>query len=273
MAYVWVSQWVALPIIPEEHMGDTSLDGGFGHSGPFQQQHTHDEAHSVFPNSEASFQPSYPITGNSPFLSQYSTIPPSQQRMDSSRYPHAAGGNSGHTASNFNMGAMTGALPDQPAHSQTGQNFQPQHQGQRRMSNSASTPAVVFQMQQNLQHPHRTAPNYNSQSAHNGFGHGQYSGYGQLPVAQSGGYPQIQQQRMGGMPQQYTGYSPISPQYYYYPGATPGYPTMTFAPNASTQTPIAGRGMPGFQSTLNAEGQDGYLGMDAYPGNGRYFRY
>lgn len=266
MTYVWLQQWVALPIIVEEHMSDASHDSGLAHSGSFQQQYPPDNSHQGFLKPEGPFQVPQSMSGNAPFFSQYSALPNSQQRMDNSRYPYAAGGNSSQAGSNFDMSAVAGALPGYSSQSHTTQTGRPQSSGQPRPS-GASTPAMVYQMQQNLQYPHQSGTNYGSQSGHGGFGHGQYAGYGQSQGAQGGGYPQVQQQRMGAMPQQYPGYSPISPQYYHFPGASSGYPSISFAPGGSIQSPMIGRGMPGVQGSINAEGQDPFLGTDhLYPG-------
>jgi hypothetical protein len=265
MSYVWVQQWVALPVIVEEHMGDTSHDTGLGQSGPLHQQHTQDDSHPSFAKPEGSFQPSRTPSGHTPFFSQYSTLPSSQHRMDNSRYPYAAGGNTSQPGSSLNMSAITSALPDYSSQPQSNTNPQPQYQDQRRLS-GASTPAVVYQMQQNLQYPHQTGTNFGGQTGQSGFGHSQYSGYSPGQGAQGGNYPQLQQHRMGGMSQPYSGYSPISPQYYYYPTPTTAYPSMSFTPGGPMQSSIPGRSMTGTQGSLHAESQEGFLGMEGYPG-------
>jgi hypothetical protein len=69
------------------------------------------------------------------------------------------------------------------------------------------------------------------------------------------------------MPQQYPGFGQLSPQYYYFPGASSGYPSMSYGAGGSVQAQMSARGIPGMQSTMSTDGQDGYLGADAfYPG-------
>ena len=266
MTYVWLQQWVALPVIVEEHMGDTSHNGGLAPSGPFQHQYQLDDSEQGYPKQEGPFQLPRSMSGNSPFYSQYSAFSNPQQRMDNSRFQYAAGGNSSQAGSSFHMGAVASALPDYSSQTQSTQNSRPQSSGQPRAANT-STPAMVYQMQQNLQYPHQSGTNFPSQGGLGGYGHSQFSGYGQSPSSQGGPFPQMQQQRIGGLPQQYTGYSPLSPQYYYFPGASPGYSSMPYGPGASLQSSMIGRGMPGMQASLNNEGQDGYLGAESlYPG-------
>jgi hypothetical protein len=265
MTYVWYQQWVALPVIVEEHMGDTSRDGAFPLSGSFQQQYPTGDPQQGFPKLDSFPQVLQPMSGNAPFYSQYSALPNPQQRMDNSRYPYAAGGTTSQAGSSFNMTAVAGALPDYNSQTQAALNARPQSSGQPRPA-GASTPAMVYQMQQNLQYPHQSALNYGSQSGHGGYGQGQFGTYGQSQGGQGGSFPQMQQQRMGGMPQQYPGYSPVSPQYYYFPGASSGYPPMSFAPGASLQSPMLNRGISGMPG-LGAESQDAFMGADGvYPG-------
>lgn len=202
------------------------------------------------------------MSGNPPFFSQYSALPDSSQRMDNSRFQYAAGGTTSQAGSSFNMNTMASALPDYGSQSQAIPSTRPQSSGQPRPS-STSTPAMVYQMQQNLQYPHQAGANYGSQGGHGGFGHGQYTGYGQTQGAQSGAFPQLQQQRMGGMLQQYQGYSQMSPQYYYFPGATSGYTSMSYGPGNPLQSSMIGRGLPGLQGSVGGEGLDGYLGADS----------
>ncbi|KIW03343.1 hypothetical protein, variant [Verruconis gallopava] len=193
------------------------------------------------------------MSGNTPFFSQLSAIPSVQQRMDSNRYPYAAGGNPGQQPSNFNMSAMSVALPDYSSQPQPNQNPQVQPQGQRRLS-GASTPAVVYQMQQNLQYPHQSNTTYGNQGGQTGFGQAQFPLYGQLQSPHPGGFSQVQPQRLGGLPQHFNGYSQISPQYYYYPGTTPAYHSIPFQPGATLHVPVAARG--GIANVQGATGSD-----------------
>ena len=65
------------------------------------------------------------------------------------------------------------------------------------------------------------------------------------------------------MLQQYQGYSQMSPQYYYFPGATSGYTSMSYGPGNPLQSSMIGRGLPGLQGSVGGEGLDGYLGADS----------
>lgn len=268
MAYFWVQQWVALPVIVEEYMGDTTQDGGHAAPISYHQQFAYDESsYHSHGKPDGSFQPSpgisRPSSGQPPFFAQYNTIPSQQQRSDSSRYQqqqgYAAGGNHNQQGISFNMGGMAGALPDYTA--QTIPNSGPQHPSQRQPG--ASTPAVVYQMQQNLQYPHQAAANYGGHANYGAYCQAQYAGYGQAPSPQSAGYPQFHgQQRSTPGPQQYGQYPPVSPQYYYFPGSTAGYSTGGFIPQAPMQIPMSGRGGP----TSDVGSGEGFMGIEDYHG-------
>jgi hypothetical protein len=231
MAYVWVQQWVALPVIVEEPMGDLAPDSGIG-SGHLPADPSHDDSQISATQFHSSQQSSIPsrLGGNHSFGNQFSSIPSFQQRGDPHRIPSHHGQPSYNPqqlgqqeqqqpGSSFSMGAMAGALPDCSS-GMAGSQFQSgqQPQSQRRLS-GASTPAVVYQLQQNLQYqPATGASGFSNQGAYGGFGQSQYqNGYGQSQTQLPGFnlYPGGQP-RLNTMQQQPPQYQQMSPQYYYY---------------------------------------------------------
>lgn len=275
MAYVWVQQWVALPVIVEEQqMGDVPPDAGIGPSGRLSAE---DEAQlSATQYQQGSqIQPRAP-GANAPFHTQFSTLPSFPQRIEPSRIPsQQAFGSLNPQAgqqqqgSSFNMSAMAGALPD---YGPGGPNptihpSQQQPQPQRRLS-GASTPALVYQLQQNLQYP-QGAPNLTSPTSFGNFPQSQYGGaFGQPPGGhqQSFGPYGSGQQRMGAMQQPFP-YPQLSQQFYFaqgqqlsnypgqggqFPGAYAGRPGQPGLSSLDTRMPSFGE-----SSLSGVEGQSG----------------
>jgi hypothetical protein len=260
MTYVWLQQWVALPVVIEDQMGDTSNNGGFASSRSYQHQSQVNDFQQRYSKPEVSYHSSQNMNGNPPFFSQYSALPTTDQRIDNSRFPYAAGGNLSQAGSSYNMSAIASALPDYTAQAQILQSARPQSSGQSRPP-STSTPAMALQMQQNLQYPHQlNNASYGSQNGHGAFGAGQFTSYSQTTGNAGGPFSQMQQQRVGAIPQQYSGYSPLSPQYYYFPGASSGYPSMQFGTAGALQS--VSRGVPNTQAAIAADSQEAYLTTD-----------
>jgi hypothetical protein len=272
MAFFWVQQWVALPIIVEESMGDVPQDMGSGPLRPGPHEPVHDDSHSSA-QKHSSLPGPPPATSRSssagaPFYSQYSTLPGQPQRVDSGpphqlSNPYNSGVGQTQPAHGFNMSAMGSALPEYGLHaSGNPQNQVPQFTGQR--ISGASTPAVVYQLQQNLQYPHQGSGPFLNPGTFGGYAP-QYQGYHQPPSPQFAGYPQYGpgQQRTGMVTQQFTPYPQVSQQYYY-PGTlgTHGQQLGGFPNQAATfQAPYSlrpGSGGPhdfGPQSGLLSTGQ------------------
>ncbi|KAF1982384.1 hypothetical protein K402DRAFT_415010 [Aulographum hederae CBS 113979] len=209
-------------------MGDAPPSGAHTpddrNQGPPEIAYSQDKTHSgnvQSPHYDPRAQAPY-----TPFSSQYGTIPQIQTN-DPQRYGHpqsaaqyapSPGGGGGA----FNMTGMSGALPDYSG-SSMGHHPQQQQQQPPRVLSGASTPAVVYQLQQNLQFPGAGA-NYASQAGP-ACGYGQpsyptqYAQGAQSPygAAFSPGGP-----RSGGGMQQSFSYGQQAQQYYYYPPAFPG---------------------------------------------------
>lgn len=218
MAFVWVQQWVALPIVLEnQQMGDLPASS-LAPTLDITAAGLHDE------HQASSFRSP---SNNTPFQSQLSSIPLGQGRLDirspaHPMNPHYPGPD--HGASSLNMGAMAGALPEYASLEPSQANAQTQAQ---RPLSGASTSALVYQLQQNLQIPaHGSGP----LPAHSPYGSGLSPGqYQQNFVPNPASHPNYafhpNQQRMPGpsglqapyqnfhQPSQYMYYpSPYSPQ-------------------------------------------------------------
>lgn len=236
MAFVWVQQWIALPVVIEEPMGD--LPSG---SGPQTLDITaaglaHDDLHAHQQQSTSNVRPS---SSNTPFYSQLSSIPQSQLRSDLRSPAHATSPPFAQdpNATSFNMGALTAALPDYGLV----EGSQPQ-QPVRQLS-GASTSALVYQLQQNLQVHGQPS---NALPVQSGYGHAYGAGQFQNnyipthapPHTSYGAFSSNQQRGPGPSPMQgpYQNY-PQQPQYMYYPAPYGGQPFASgFAgPNAQSQ--------------------------------------
>jgi len=262
MAYVWVQQWVALPILVEEQqMGDAPPDAGVRSSSrPLAGD---DTQQTTVPYPQVSQVQSKGPAPIAPFHSQYSSLQSYPQRIDPSRMqspqnfgpinPQAGQQQHGST---FSMAAMVGALPDYgsgPANPA----LQQSHQTQRRLS-GASTPAVVYQLQQSIQYPQGIS-NIPSPPSYGSFPQGQYgafaqpSGANQQPFGAYGSSPQ----RMAAMPQQFQPYHQLSPQQFYFAQGQqiPGYnPQAGQFPAAYVGRPIVS-GLPSSDSRTASFGE------------------
>jgi hypothetical protein len=238
MSFVWVQQWVALPIAIEGQMGDLPPDS---------QSHVMDfTAAGLQRDDQHVPQPStspYKAQDNStPFYSQLSSISQGQYRPDqrSSAQPALYYPSQQNESPAFKMGAMAGALPDYSSdtaslHHQTLQSIP-------RSLSGASTSALVYQLGQNLQMPAHASGNL---PVHPTYG----SGYAANPYQQgflpsqnaSGGvYPAYNPNQSRGanqMQNPYQQYSQTS-QYMYYPspyGNQGQYPAGYVAPGVQGQ--------------------------------------
>jgi hypothetical protein len=213
MAFVWIQQWVPLPIVYEQqHMGDVP-------SGSRPQ--AMDNATTGFArdgNLPASFPaPLKSPDNNAPFYSQLCALPQAQLRQDFRSPTHYQ--SQEHGASPLNMSSMAGALPDFGA----GDDASTSQQTVPRSLSGASTSAVAYQLGQNLQTPGHASGNMPS---HTPYGSGYATGpYQQTFVPQQGSqygpYPPFatNQPRLAGgtlMQVPYQNYQQAS-QYMYYP--------------------------------------------------------
>ncbi|KAF1838640.1 hypothetical protein BDW02DRAFT_576134 [Decorospora gaudefroyi] len=233
MAFVWVQQWVPLPIVYEQNMGDVP---------PGPRPHAMDNATTGSArdgNSSASFSaPLKSPDNNAPFYAQLSALNHGQPRPDfrSPIHPTAHYQAQEHGASAFNMGSMAGALPDFGV----GDDATLYPQPVPRSLSGASTSAVAYQLGQNLQMPNHTSGNIPS---HPSYGPGFTTGLHQQPFmpqqgSQYGAYPSFatNQPRLAGAPSlqaPYQNYQQAS-QYMYYPA--PYGPQGQFNPGYAAQT-------------------------------------
>jgi hypothetical protein len=148
MAFVWIQQWVPLPIVYEQqHMGDVP-------SGSRPQ--AMDNATTGFAQ-DGNLPASFPVPlkspdNNAPFYSQLCAIPQAQLRQDFRSPTHYQ--SQEHGASPLNMSPMVGALPDFGA----GDDASTSQQTVPRSLSGASTSAVAYQLGQNLQMPTHIPP-------------------------------------------------------------------------------------------------------------------
>lgn len=260
MAFLWVQQWVALPVIHEGQMGDIppgsrpqALDNaatGFARGG-----------HQNQPLSSPS--PYKPLDNSAPFHSQLSSLPQNQLRPDFR--PSAQYMPQEHGPSPLNMGSMAGALPDYSS-MEDGQQALP------RSLSGASTSAVVYQLSQNLQAPAHAPGNMPNHSAYGlGYGGNPYS-QNQAYVAspgnpQQGPYqyaPMQSRMHMGpSMQPPYHSY-PHAPQYMYYP--TPYGSQAQFTPSFPAQ---GGQTQAGYdrRGSMDFSHPDPTFGSRMGPGN------
>ncbi|KAL5408148.1 hypothetical protein PMIN04_011511 [Paraphaeosphaeria minitans] len=229
MAFVWVQQWFALPIGIEEPMGDLPLGSGPQPLDITATGIAHDGLESHPQNPLGVQAP----TGNTPFYSQLSSIPQSQLRRDLRSPAHPSGPHypQDHGATSLNMSAMAGSLPEYASID----GAQLQHV-QRQLS-GASTSALVYQLQQNLQ---VHGPASSTLPVHSGYGPGFGPGQFQQTYIPAQGsshsnypFPSNQQRGPGPNPIQppYPNYSQQS-HYLYYPAP---YGTQHFVPGFSAQ--------------------------------------
>lgn len=183
-------------------------------------------------------------SSNTPFYSQLSSIPQGQFHPDlrspahptSPPYP-------AQEQSSLNMGAMAGALPEYaPIDAVQGNPQAPPQHGQRQLS-GASTSALVYQLQQNLQIPGPASASLPTHSPYGpGFGAGQYpQNFVPAQSSQHTNYAAFptNQQRLAGPGSMQTPYQNFAQpsQYLYYPSP--------YGPQAQFQQAFPGQGAQG----------------------------
>lgn len=218
MAYIWVQQWVALPVVHEGQMGDLppgsrpqGLDitaTGFARDG--------NQGLAL-----SSLSPLKSPDNNAPFYSQLSALPQQPPRPDfrSSANPSTQYTSQEHGASLLNMASMVGALPDYGSVEDTSLNLT-QHSVPRSLAGT-STSAMTYQSGQSiLTTAHATGglPGQSSYGA--GYATGSYpQAFVPSQVSQHAVYPHYANQpRMPGgssMHVPYQNYQQAS-QYMYY---------------------------------------------------------
>ncbi|CAI6341846.1 unnamed protein product [Periconia digitata] len=252
MAYVWVQQWVALPLILENQMGDIPQGSSSQALDPTTATAAPDTHHG---SSTPSSSNAKSLPNNPPFYSQLSSIPQAQPRSDmrASPYPPSQHYPDQTPSTMMNMGAMAGALPDYATHDSGAHALPPQ--GQRHLS-GASTAAMVYQLQQNMQLPGPASGSIPTQHPYGpGFAPGQFHpNFSPSPGPQHGNYAafpagQPRMQATASMPGPYQHFPHQPSQYMYYP--SPYGPQMQYAP-----------AMPGH----NTQGQPMYGRRPSVPG-------
>ncbi|KAH9860487.1 hypothetical protein J1614_011818 [Plenodomus biglobosus] len=208
MSFFWVQQWVALPVVYEQPMGDLP---------PSSRSHAMDNAVSGFShegNTAASTSAQFKSTDdNAPF--------PSRPDHRSSTYLGTPYQFPEQAASPMNMGAMAGALPDyvMPDENPLNTNLP----STSRSLSGASPSAVGYPLGQNVQmsmHANAPVPTHMAYGA--GFPAGSYQqNFTPSQGAQNSNYASfgINAPRLGGpvsVQSPYQNYPPTS-QYMYYP--------------------------------------------------------
>ncbi|CAO2648991.1 Nn.00g099400.m01.CDS01 [Neocucurbitaria sp. VM-36] len=230
MAFVWVQQWVPLPIVYEQQMGDLP-------SGSRPQALENATTGFARDGNPSTSSPYKSPESNAPFYSQLSAISQGQLRPDfrSPTHPTAQYQSQEHGASPLNMGSMAGALPEYGSF-EDGSAVQ---QSIPRSLSGASTSAVAYQLGQNLQ---MQAHASNNLPAHTSYGPGfAPSSYQQnfMPSqsSQHGAYPPFgtNQPRLASatsMQTPYQNYQQASQYMYYAPYGGQG----QFVPGFATQS-------------------------------------
>ncbi|KAF2854590.1 hypothetical protein T440DRAFT_237605 [Plenodomus tracheiphilus IPT5] len=266
MSFFWVQQWVALPIVYEQPMGDLP---------PSSRPQVMDNAATGFVqqgSAAASPSPSLQLKimdSSAPFHSQLSNLPQIQQRPDyrSTAYLHAPYQFPEQATSPMSMGAMADALPEYGISDETPVN--PNPQSASRALSGASPSAVAYQLGQNVQMPaHANGP----VSTHSAFGVGFSATYHQnfMPSqgAQHTNYAAYgaNASRLGGqvsMQSPYHNYPPTS-QYLYYaaPYGSHNQFSTGFASQGAQAQALYGRG--GSLTNTAGGGQVGQMISYAY---------
>jgi hypothetical protein len=217
MSFVWIQQWVALPVIYEGPMGDLppgsrpqALDSaatGFARDG--------------YQGLPASSLPPYKSQDNGiPFYSQLSALPPNQIRTDyrSPAHPPTQYMPQEHGATPMNMGSMASALPEVGrVDGASGNPLDSQPIPRSLTDTSPST--IAYQLGPNMQmstHGAGNMPNHASYGAPYGAGPYQQQAFGQ--GSHHAAYTPYNQPRMPTttMPTAFQNYLGSS-QYMYYP--------------------------------------------------------
>ncbi|KAF2499805.1 hypothetical protein BU16DRAFT_558103 [Lophium mytilinum] len=227
MAFVWVQQWIALPVVLEEQMGDLTSDpAGFqsfesSRAGFSQDEPKTTAISAAHPGSTDFGNPN----ANAPFYSRFSSLPAPQPRPDNAR-AHVQHGNTSYSSApghdigpaTFNMGSIAGALPDYSS----AQNHPQMPQGPRGPA-GVSPSALAYQVQQLAQFPNQSSGMYQGQTpfAH-GYAQNQYSNYIPSQSAHHGAYQSFNPNSTRSAGQNplnapYANYMQPSSQYLYYP--------------------------------------------------------
>ncbi|KAH7402012.1 YT521-B-like domain-containing protein [Phaeosphaeria sp. MPI-PUGE-AT-0046c] len=212
MAFFWVQQWVALPVIYEgPPMGDLPPGSRPQASDSAATGLARDGNPSL--SSPGSSPYKYPDNGT-PFYSQLNALPQHQLRPDFRSPTHATPQHSSqdHGASSMNMATMAGALPEYGSIDST--TAMPQGtQSIPRSLFGASTSAVAYQLGQNLQMPAQTPVSMSGHQHYNNmYATGPYQQQAFVQGAQHTAYPPFP----AGQSRMPTNYS-MPPQYMYYP--------------------------------------------------------
>lgn len=249
MAFVWVQQWFAFPVVYEGQMGDIPPGSQPQASDNVATGFARDGSQSLLAASSSPYK-SQDI--NVPLYSQLSSLPQHQQLQQQQLRPdyrstaqsHAHYPMQEHGTSPMNMGSMASALPDYGATEEGPINSHGQSTIPRSLP-GASTSAVVYQLGQNLQSPshgsgmptgHTTyTPGYPGGSYHAPYisSQSQYAPQQSFPAGSSRLHPTAPMQ------QQYQGLAQ-GPQYMYYSGPygsqaqfSPGYPVPSMQGQAA----------------------------------------
>lgn len=215
-------------------------------------------------------------TSNSPFQAQLTSIPQGHVRPDLRSPAHLAGPH--HPALDqgahpMNMGSMVAALPEYGAVEPSQGHLQAHQQTQRPLS-GASTSALVYQLQQNLQMPNHASGALTAQPA---YAPGQYQqnySPSHIPTASYGTFHPNPQQRLpppNPMQAPYHGFQQPS-QYMYYPSpyGSPGQFQHPYQGQAAQPQAQYGR-RPSNPQSIPLMGQplDLAQGEGVYPSPGR----
>ncbi|KAF2737858.1 hypothetical protein EJ04DRAFT_520894 [Polyplosphaeria fusca] len=286
MAFVWFQQWIALPVVYEEQMGDVPPGTVPQLLDITAAGIAHDENQGHYNASASSLRSP---SSNAPFHSQFSSIAQGQGRPDIRSPTHLASPQypaQEHGGTPLNMASMVGALPEYAPMDNTG-NPHAQQPGQRPLS-GASTSALVYQLQQNLQMPGHAGGSLQTHSNYSaGYGPGQFSqGFVPTHGSQLTSYAPFNpnQQRVGGpsaMPPQFQNFHQPSPYLYYptsyahqgqFPQTFQGQPQPMYGRRPSAgNVPIGGQNLESQESAFNTLGrQFGGQSVDGLPGSGAF---
>lgn len=146
MSFFWVQQWVALPVLYEQPMGDLPAS-----SRPQAGENASAGALHEGNMAASTSVPFKSIDNDTPFHSQLSGLPQTQHRQDnrSTSYLGTPYQFPEQSNSPLNMSAMAGALPDYGMSDETSLNNN--LQSPSRALSGASPSAVAYQLGQNLQ--------------------------------------------------------------------------------------------------------------------------
>lgn len=283
MAYVWVQQWIPVPIVLERPMGDIR-DSNTPPSASQAQATAPDSSKN--PN----YPPPPPVVRSpgtaSPFYSQYNSVSQLQPRSEGphgatqSHSPYEAASGSTHgTPSTFNMAGMTSALPEYTTGA--AQSQQAHQQAQRTLS-GASTPALVYQLQQNLHYSNQSpssSPYPIPPYAQMPFPHGapyqpQYV-TGQPVPGTSFGVMSAGQQRSAGASPSFSNFPQQPQQYMFYPAPYGAQPHLHQQFPIQTAQQVGGQGrrssLPATQPTIVASSNEPFVLSGHYSASTRAY--